>query len=62
MITDEQFQTLKGLGEAIRAAHAAFPGNRDIGLLHGMGDRLLSANRSSMTDEQAAAVGGEPKE
>lgn len=58
MITDDQYQALHNLAEAIRAAHAAFPGNRDIGLFHGMGERLLAANRGIMTDDQATTLGG----
>ncbi len=62
-MTEAQFQALTKLRDAIREAHSAFSGPRDIAFLHGMADRLVRANRSNMTDEQFQALGGgTPKE
>jgi len=58
MITDEQYAALHTLAEAIRGAHAVFPSDRDIKLLHGMADRLLAANRNRMTEGQVSTLGG----
>lgn len=62
-MTDEQFAAAERLRDAIREAHAAFPDNRDVGLIHALAERAVHANRSTMTEGQYQALGGgTPKE
>jgi len=56
--TNEQHASLVNLRDAIRGAHAQFPGHRDMGLLHGMAERLVAANKGNMSNDQYQALGG----
>lgn len=58
MFTEKQHAALVKLHDAIVEAHEALPGNRDIGLLHGMAERLVAANKANMTDDQYQTLGG----